>query len=183
MTAAELIDLAPVLELLALGAALAVLPLTEPEQEIVGDLMATRHLITALISEWRALRYPENRAYIMRHNPAAWQALAARSYPMIRGPISLVIVGAIMLVGTMLVTLGPRAFEGYLPDSVMAALEGGTISTLGGPVGGDTAADFLDDDQDGLQARGPIAAMRSPVSSFWWSTSSVASSWAWPAMA
>jgi hypothetical protein len=38
--------------------------------------MATRHLITALISEWRAARYPENRAYIMRHNPAAWEALA-----------------------------------------------------------------------------------------------------------
>lgn len=58
------------------GAYQAVLPLTEPEQEIVGDLMATRHLITALISEWRALRYPENRAYIMRHNPAAWEALS-----------------------------------------------------------------------------------------------------------
>ncbi|GKS84579.1 phosphotransferase [Acidovorax sp. SUPP1855] len=54
----------------------SVVPLTEPEQEIVADLMATRHLITALISEWRALRYPENRDYIMRHNPAAWQALS-----------------------------------------------------------------------------------------------------------
>jgi hydroxylysine kinase len=29
-----------------------------------------------LISEWRAQRYPENRAYIMRHNPAAWEALS-----------------------------------------------------------------------------------------------------------
>jgi Ser/Thr protein kinase RdoA (MazF antagonist) len=54
----------------------AVLPLTDAEQEVVADLMATRHLITALISEWRAARYPENRAYIMRHNPAAWEALA-----------------------------------------------------------------------------------------------------------
>ena len=54
----------------------AVLPLTELEQDIVADLMATRHLVTALISEWRALRYPENRAYIMRHNPAAWEALS-----------------------------------------------------------------------------------------------------------
>lgn len=53
----------------------SVLPLTESEQDIVADLMATRHLITALISEWRAQRYPENRAYIMRHNPAAWEAL------------------------------------------------------------------------------------------------------------
>jgi len=54
----------------------AVLPLTEPELDIVADLMATRQLITVLISEWRALRYPENRAYIMRHNPAAWEALS-----------------------------------------------------------------------------------------------------------
>jgi Ser/Thr protein kinase RdoA (MazF antagonist) len=52
------------------------LPLTDAEQEIVCDLMATRHLITVLISEWRAARYPENRAYIMRHNPAAWDALS-----------------------------------------------------------------------------------------------------------
>jgi Ser/Thr protein kinase RdoA (MazF antagonist) len=58
------------------GAWHATLPLTDIEQEIVADLMATRHLITALISEWRAARYPENRAYIMRHNPAAWEALA-----------------------------------------------------------------------------------------------------------
>jgi Ser/Thr protein kinase RdoA (MazF antagonist) len=58
------------------GAYHATLPLTAIEQEIVADLMATRHLITALISEWRAARYPENRAYIMRHNPAAWEALA-----------------------------------------------------------------------------------------------------------
>jgi Ser/Thr protein kinase RdoA (MazF antagonist) len=57
------------------GAYHATLPLLDVEQEIVADLMATRHLITALISEWRAARYPENRAYIMRHNPAAWEAL------------------------------------------------------------------------------------------------------------
>lgn len=52
------------------------LPLTDAEQEIVTDLMATRHLITALISEWRAVRYPQNRDYILRHNPAAWEALS-----------------------------------------------------------------------------------------------------------
>ncbi|MCX7174943.1 MAG: phosphotransferase [Proteobacteria bacterium] len=54
----------------------SVLPLTDLEQDIVADLMATRHLVTALISEWRVLRYPENRAYIMRHNPAAWEGLS-----------------------------------------------------------------------------------------------------------
>lgn len=58
------------------GAYHAVLPLADIEQEIVADLMATRQLVTALISEWRAKRYPENRAYIMRHNPAAWEALS-----------------------------------------------------------------------------------------------------------
>jgi len=54
----------------------ATLPLNDVEQDIVADLMATRHLITVLISEWRAARYPENRAYIMRHNPAAWEGLS-----------------------------------------------------------------------------------------------------------
>jgi len=58
------------------GAYHAVLPLADVEQDIVADLMATRHLITVLISEWRAARYPENRAYIMRHNPASWDALS-----------------------------------------------------------------------------------------------------------
>jgi hydroxylysine kinase len=52
-----------------------VLPLLAEEQDIVADLVATRHLITVLISEWRSRRYPENHAYIMRHNPAAWDAL------------------------------------------------------------------------------------------------------------
>lgn len=57
------------------GAYHAVLPLLPEEQEVVCDLMVTRHLITVLISEWRAARYPENRPYIMRHNPASWEAL------------------------------------------------------------------------------------------------------------
>ena len=57
------------------GAYHRTLPLTDPELDIVTDLMATRQLITALISEWRAVRYPHNRTYIMRHNPAAWEAL------------------------------------------------------------------------------------------------------------
>ena len=57
------------------GAYHAILPLLAEEQEIVADLVTTRHLITVLISEWRSARYPENHAYIMRHNPAAWDAL------------------------------------------------------------------------------------------------------------
>ncbi|MEO8722144.1 MAG: phosphotransferase [Sphingobium sp.] len=52
-----------------------VLPLRDEEQDILADLMTTRHLITVLISEWRSRRYPENHDYIMRHNPASWDAL------------------------------------------------------------------------------------------------------------
>jgi hydroxylysine kinase len=58
-----------------IGAYHAILPLLPEEQEIVADLVTTRHLITVLISEWRSRRYPENHGYIMRHNPASWDAL------------------------------------------------------------------------------------------------------------
>ena len=57
------------------GAYHAILPLLDEEQEIAADLMTARHLITVLITEWRSRRYPENYAYIMRHNPASWDAL------------------------------------------------------------------------------------------------------------
>lgn len=80
---------------------------------------------------------------------------------MIRGPISLVIVGSIMLVAVALVSLGPRAFEGYVPDQIIEALEGGQMMpSLGGGVsgGGDSPADFLSDNTDGMVANGPIAA-------------------------
>ncbi|MEH3034920.1 MAG: phosphotransferase [Sphingomonas adhaesiva] len=53
----------------------AVLPLDAGEREIVAELMATRHLVTVLITEWRVKRYPENRDYILRHNPESWDAL------------------------------------------------------------------------------------------------------------
>lgn len=59
-----------------IGAYHDVLPLLPEEQEIVADLVATRQLITVLISEWRSRRHPENHDYIMRHNPAAWDGLA-----------------------------------------------------------------------------------------------------------
>lgn len=58
------------------GAYHAVLPLLPEEQDILVDLVAARHLVTVLISEWRSQRYPENYAYIMRHNPAAWDGLS-----------------------------------------------------------------------------------------------------------
>lgn len=81
---------------------------------------------------------------------------------MIRGPVSLVIVGSIALVMFLLVSLGPRAFEDYLPESAIAFLEGQTmLSTFGDSArarGGSPEA-MLDDGPDGLEARGPIAAL------------------------
>jgi Ser/Thr protein kinase RdoA (MazF antagonist) len=53
-----------------------VVPLQRDELEIVVDLVAARQVLTAVITEWRAQRYPENRAYILRNNPAAWLGLA-----------------------------------------------------------------------------------------------------------
>ncbi|MDP3194769.1 hypothetical protein [Tabrizicola sp.] len=79
---------------------------------------------------------------------------------MIRGPISLLIVGAVMLGATLLVTLGPRAFEGILPAAVLDAMDGTTIGefTSRRTGSGETPADFLSDGPDGLEVTGPIAA-------------------------
>jgi Ser/Thr protein kinase RdoA (MazF antagonist) len=52
-----------------------ILPLLPEELDLVADLVATRHLITVLITEWRSRRYPANRDYILRHNPLAWRSL------------------------------------------------------------------------------------------------------------
>jgi hypothetical protein len=62
---------------------------------------------------------------------------------MVRGPVSLVIVGAISLVAVALVVGGPRALEGVLPV---------------GSGRGEFPADFLSDSTDGLEVTGPIAA-------------------------
>jgi hypothetical protein len=80
---------------------------------------------------------------------------------MVRGPISLVIVGIITLVMFGLVSGGPRFFENVLPPQAMAALEAVfEPGSMSGPVNGDgsAASDYLDDGHDGLNARGPIAA-------------------------
>lgn len=78
---------------------------------------------------------------------------------MIRGPISLVIVGAIMLGGLVIFVKGPQALTRYLPDDLAALVDrpGGFSSMVKGS--GQSAADYLDDGPDGLTAQGPIAAM------------------------
>ena len=54
----------------------AVTPLDAAEFDILFDLMATRMVMTVVISSWRARRYPENRDYILRNNSPAWARLS-----------------------------------------------------------------------------------------------------------
>src|SRR5260370_3925775 len=54
----------------------SVSPLDEAEFEVLLDLIATRLVITVVISTWRAHRHPENRDYILRNNNAAWARLS-----------------------------------------------------------------------------------------------------------
>ncbi|CAN7682992.1 phosphotransferase [Bosea sp. LjRoot9] len=53
----------------------AVLPLLPEEIDLLCDLMATRLMMSVTIGAWRAQRHPENRAYILRNNQAAWARL------------------------------------------------------------------------------------------------------------
>lgn len=46
-------------------------PLTEEEIALLPVFIAARLAMTVLITEWRACEHPENRAYILRNNPAA----------------------------------------------------------------------------------------------------------------
>ena len=54
-----------------------VTPLESVEVELLHDLVAARFLTTVAITGWRAARYPANRDYILRNNPAAWFGLSA----------------------------------------------------------------------------------------------------------
>ena len=65
--------LAPACEMIS--AYHAVTPLSPIEFEILFDLIATRMTMTIVISSWRAIRYPDNRDYILRNNQAAWGRL------------------------------------------------------------------------------------------------------------
>lgn len=59
----------------AVGAYHAVLPLQSGEIDLLYDLMATRMVLTAVITNWRVTLHPDNRAYILRNAPAAWGGL------------------------------------------------------------------------------------------------------------
>ena len=66
--------LAPIVEIVR--AYHAVHPLTAEETDLLFDLVSMRMAMTILITEWRARRYPENRAYILKNHPAASLGLA-----------------------------------------------------------------------------------------------------------
>lgn len=53
------------------------LPLTRAETRLLPDLVTARILTTLTISAWRAARYPDNAAYILRNAPSARAGLAA----------------------------------------------------------------------------------------------------------
>ena len=46
-------------------------PLTADELDLLPELMLARILARLVISQWRAVRFPENRTYILRNTPAA----------------------------------------------------------------------------------------------------------------
>lgn len=51
------------------------LPLSEAEIALLPDLIATRMALTLTIAQWRAARYPENSAYLLRNVPRCWRSL------------------------------------------------------------------------------------------------------------
>lgn len=87
---------------------------------------------------------------------------------MVRGPVSMVIVGIVLLFIFGLVGLGPRAFEAVLPERAIVWLEtmGGMDGVPTFPSGtraarstGDSAADLVRDSSDGWKAVKPVAAL------------------------
>ena len=53
----------------------AVTPLTAAELSLLPDLILGRLVARIIISEWRAERFPDNRAYVLRNTPRAWEHL------------------------------------------------------------------------------------------------------------
>ena len=91
---------------------------------------------------------------------------------MVRGPISMAIIGVISLIGLALTFGGPKVFENVLPESAivwietmggLGSMDGGMITVNGGKSGpSDSAADpnsHLRDSSDGWMPSGKIAAM------------------------
>jgi len=56
-------------------------PLTEKELQLLPDLITARLITTLTISAWRAARYPQNAAYILRNAPTSRAGLDALTDP------------------------------------------------------------------------------------------------------
>lgn len=68
----------PLAEVLPFVAAYhAVRALQPSEIALLFDLVVARLVMVVAISGWRAARYPENAAYLLRNNPLSWARLAA----------------------------------------------------------------------------------------------------------
>jgi hydroxylysine kinase len=52
------------------------LPLDADEIAVLYDLIRLRVTLRIVITEWRAVRFPANRKYILRSTPRAWEVLA-----------------------------------------------------------------------------------------------------------
>ena len=65
--------LGTVLELVAAYA--PIIPFRGQEMAALPQLIALRHAITILITNWRAARYPDNRDYILRNQRHAIEGL------------------------------------------------------------------------------------------------------------
>ena len=52
-------------------------PLLNEEIDLLHDLILTRHVMTIVITNWRAAKYPENREYILRNEPRARKTIDA----------------------------------------------------------------------------------------------------------
>ena len=55
----------------------AVRPLSGAEIDVLFTMITARLVMVVAISGWRAARYPENAAYLMRNNALSWARLAA----------------------------------------------------------------------------------------------------------
>jgi len=53
----------------------AVTPLSPAELGLLPDLILGRIVARIIISEWRAARFPDNRRYVLRNTPGAWEHL------------------------------------------------------------------------------------------------------------
>ncbi|MDN0075188.1 phosphotransferase [Crenobacter sp. SG2303] len=58
-----------------IGAYHAVNPLMSEEVDLLYDLILTRLCMTVTITGWRAIKHPENRAYILRNNGLSWDGM------------------------------------------------------------------------------------------------------------